>query len=200
MSEQQSVQQAPADDPDLLLPPADDTLGQRHAWLVAGCVGLAVLIYLSLWATYAMHGLTDYGRYVQQDPGATARAMGAEYRLLSLVQTDELVNQITDEIESPAINTVWVVARVEVDRQVDDPNMFCVFEILGPQRRVWEASDSLVSRDLTSSCQGASFPVGETRTLETVFEIPEQYVDDLAGVVIDDPVSRGARLVLVPPG
>ena len=51
--------------------------------------------------------------------------MGAEFRLVSLVQTTELVNSSTEEISSPPINAVWVVARIDVVRRSDDPNLFC---------------------------------------------------------------------------
>ena len=172
---------------------------RRRAWLRAACVLVAVAVYLNIWTTYALYGLTDYGRYDQQDPGAVVTAMGAEFRLVSLVQTTELVSSSTQEISSPSINAVWVVARIDVVRRSDDPNLFCSFAVLGPGRRVWEPSRDYVSRDATGTCARDSMPLGQTWPLEVIFQIPERYVGELAGVALNDPVSRSARPVLVAP-
>lgn len=173
--------------------------GRRRAWVRAACVLLAVAVYLNIWTTYALYGLNEYGRYDQLQPGAPATAMGAEFRLVSLVQTTELVNQITDEVASPAVNAVWVVARVDVVRRSEDPDLFCTLEVLGPGRRVWEPNRDYVSRDGKTTCTADEMPLGSVWPLEIVFQVPEKYAGDLAGVVINDPVSRSARPVLVPP-
>ena len=172
---------------------------RRRAWLRAACVLVAVAVYLNIWTTYALYGLTDYGRYDQQDPGAVVTAMGAEFRLVSLVQTTELVSSSTQEISSPSINAVWVVARIDVVRRTDDPNLFCSFAVLGPGRRVWEPSRDYVSRDATGTCARDSMPLGQTWPLEVIFQIPERYVGELAGVALNDPVSRSAPPVRVAP-
>ena len=173
--------------------------GRRRAWLRAGCVLAAVAVYLNIWTTYALYGLTAYGRYDQQDPGSVVTAMGAEFRLVSLAQTTELVNSSTQEISSPAINAVWVVARIDVVRRSEDANLFCSFAVLGPERRVWEPSRDYVSRDATDTCTPDLMPLGGTWPLEVVFQIPERYVGELAGVALNDPASRSARPVLVAP-
>ena len=134
---------------DIVAPARRGTGSRRQAWLRAGCVFLVVLIYLCWWTTYAVNGLTVYGRYRQLEPGVPASAMGAEFRLTSLVQTDELTNQITDEILPPMPNSVWVVARVEVVRQVESDFFLCSFSLLGPDRRVWEKDSGFVSRDIS---------------------------------------------------
>ena len=173
---------------------------RRRAWLRAGCVLAAVAVYLNIWTTYALYGLTDYGRYDQQEPGAVVTAMGAEFRLVSLVQTTELVSSSTQEVSSPAINAVWVVARVDVVRRNEDPNLFCSFAVLGPGRRVWEPNRDYISRDTTDTCPRDSMPpLGSTLPLEVIFQIPERYVGELAGVALNDPASRSARPVLVAP-
>jgi hypothetical protein len=172
---------------------------RRRAWLRAGCVLAAVAVYLNIWTTYALYGLTDYGRYDQQEPGAVVAAMGAEFRLVSLVQTTELVSSSTQEVSSPAINAVWVVARIDVVRRSEDPNLFCSFAVLGPGRRVWDPNQDYVSRGTTGTCARGSMPLGSTWPLEVIFQIPERYVGELAGVALNDPVSRSARPVLVAP-
>jgi hypothetical protein len=173
---------------------------RRRAWLRAACVFLAAGVYLNIWTTYALHGLTEYGRYVQHEPGASAVAMGAEFRLVSLVQTTEVTNSITDEIELPPANAVWLVARLEVVRHTEEEDLFCSFQVLGPQRRIWKPSSNYISRTESSSCDVETMELGRGYPLEVIFEIPQRYVGDLAGVVVNDPVSRGARPVLMPPG
>lgn len=184
---------------DIVAPVRHGSGSRRQAWLRAGCVFLVALIYLSWWTTYAVNGLSVYGRYRQLEPGAPASAMGAQFRLTSLVQTDELTNQITDEIVPPTANTVWVVARVEVVRQVESDFFLCSFSLLGPDRRVWEKDSGSVSRDVSSFCDEESAPLGTPVTVETVFQIPTRYLGQLAGVAVVDGTSRQARPVMVPP-
>ena len=183
---------------DIVAPARRGTGSRRQAWLRAGCVFLVVLVYLCWWTTYAVNGLSVYGRYRQLEPGVPASAMGAEFRLTSLVQTDELTNQITDEILPPMPNSVWVVARVEVERQVESDFFLCSFSLLGPDRRVWEQDSGFVSRDISSFCDEESAPLGRPIQVETVFQIPTRYVDQLAGLVVNDGASRDARPVMVP--
>lgn len=172
---------------------------RRRAWWKAGCVLLAVAVYLCVWSTYALYGLTDYGRFEQQRPGATVTSMNADFTLVSLVQTFQVTNAITDEVVRPAPNAVWVVARIDVVRRAPGDHFFCDFELLGPDRRVWGPEDSHISRDTESLCLSAAMPVGPVHHREVIFEIPERYAGDLAGVVVNDPASRAARPVLVPP-
>ncbi len=185
---------------DAVAPPATGPGRRRDAWLRAACVLLAVAIYLSLWTAYALNGLTSHGRYRQYDAGAPVTAMGAEFRLVSLVQTTQVTESGTGDIYTPPVNAVFLVARVDVVRRSDDPDLFCSFAILGPGRRAWEPNTVYMSRDLDSSCpRGTMPPLGRTLPLELIFQVPERYVGDLAGVAVDDPVSRSVRPVLTPP-
>lgn len=181
-----------------LVAPAVGGPDRRRAWWRAGCVLLAVVVYLSVWTTYAIYGLADYGRFAQQPPGATVTSMDADFTLVSLVQTTQVTNAITDEIVRPAPNAVWVVARIDVVRHAAGDSFFCDFQVLGPDRRVWGPAGNHISRDTESLCL-TEMAVGPVHHREVIFEIPERYVGDLAGVVVNDPVSRAARPVLVPP-
>lgn len=177
---------------------------RRRAWLRAACVIVAVLTYLNIWTTVAIQGLTDYGRYHQLEPGESVRWKGAEFRLISLVQTSQLVDSISDRPVPPAVNAVWVVARVDVVRQDQSGQLYCNFQLLGPNRRTWNPSRTFVSRELKRDCPtpteaGSSTGPDRTHPLEIVFEVPESYVGQLAGVVVKDATVRGARQVLVPP-
>lgn len=172
---------------------------RRTAWLRAGCVLLAVAVYLSVWCTYAIYGLTDYGRFAQQKAGATVTSMNADFTLVSLVQTFQVTNSITDEIVRPAPNAVFVVAKIDVVRHAAADNFFCDFQVLGPERRIWGPAGTYISREAESLCLNDEMPVGPVHHREVIFEVPERYVGELAGVVVNDPASRAARPVLVPP-
>lgn len=189
----------PTADADLLLPDRSDAGSRRAAWLRAGCVILAVAIYLCLWTAYALNGLTAYGRYRQLDPGVSAQSMGAEFRLVSLVQTTQLTNQSTEEVASPPPNAVWLIARIDVTRRTQEDFFVCTFEVLGPDRRTWEPDSAFVSRDRKSTC-AADTPIGQVTPLEVIFQVPERYLGEIAGVAIDDGTSREAIPVLVAAG
>ncbi|MFT4166706.1 MAG: hypothetical protein QM650_15820 [Microlunatus sp.] len=177
---------------------------RRRLWLRAACVIVAVLTYLNVWTVIAIQGLTDYGRYRQQEPGEPVHASGAEFRLVSLVQSSELMDEISGRPVPPAVNAVWVVARIDVTRSDSDEPLYCDFQLLGPNRRIWDPSSTYVSRELERRCPSpteakAAADSGPTYPLEIVFEVPENYAGQLAGVVVEDAISGGARQVLVPP-
>jgi hypothetical protein len=95
---------------------------------------------------------------------------------------------------------VWLVADIEVTRRSDPEYFYCSFEVLGPDRRTWEDDSLGVSREVGSSCNKDSAPIGRTIQVQVVFQIPVRYVDQLAGVAVVDAGSRAARPVLVPAG
>ncbi len=41
--------------------------------------------------------------------------------------------------------------------------------------------------------------IGATWPVEVIFQVPERYAGDLAGLAVNDPVSRAVRPVLTPP-
>lgn len=184
---------------DIVAPDRTGPGRRRHAWLRAGCVFLVLLIYLCWWTTYAMNGLSAYGRYRQLEPGQPSAALGAEFRLTNLVQTAQLLNSSSGEVSSPEPNTVWVVADVEVVRTTESEYFYCSFKVLGPDRRLWEKNSGYVSRETSSFCEKESMPLGKPVQVEAIFQIPIRYVDQVAGVTVSDGGSREARLVLVPP-
>ena len=184
---------------DAVAPPGAGPGPRRSAWLRAACVLLVVAIYLSLWTAYALNGLTSHGRYRQYDPGVPVTAMGAEFRLVSLVQTTQVTDSSTGDISVPPVNAVFLVARVDVVRRSADPDLFCSFAILGPERRTWEPNTDYVSRDLNSRCPLEEMTIGQPWPVEVIFQVPESYVGELAGLAVNDPVSRAVRPVLTPP-
>ena len=141
---------------DAVAPPGAAPGRRRSAWLRAACVLLAVAVDLSLWTAYALNGLTSHGRYHQYDPGVPVTAMGAEFRLVSLVQTTQVTDSSTGDISTPPLNAVFLVARVvDVVRRSADPDLFCCSPSWAPGRRTWEPNTDYVSRDLGSNCPPA---------------------------------------------
>ena len=108
--------------------------------------------------------------------------MGAEFRLVSLVQTTQVTDSSTGDISVPPVNAVFLVARVDVVRRSADPDLFCSFAILGPERRTWEPNTDYVSRDLNSRCPREEMTIGQPWPVEVIFQVPESYVGELAGV------------------
>jgi hypothetical protein len=158
-----------------------------------------VLIYLTLWTLYSMTHLSSFGRYEQVAPGGVTREGGADFRLLSLVQTEELAS--TDgEPQLSSSGAVWVVATLEVTQRTKDPNFLCSTELLGPDDRAWEYSTLLdAQRSLSMFCHDEELKIGEPFRFEQVYEIPTRYADQVLGVVVVDPVNADPQQVLTPP-
>jgi hypothetical protein len=165
-------------------------------WLA--CAAALVLVYLTLWTLYSMTHLSSFGRYEQVPPGAATREGGADFRLLNLVQSEELAS--TDgEPQLSSSGAVWVVATLEVTQRVKDPNFLCTTELLGPDHRTWEYSTLLdADRSLSQFCHNEELELGEPYRFEQVYEIPARYADQVFGVVVVDPVNSTPQQVLTP--
>ena len=175
-------------------------VGRRRAWTLAGCAALLVLVYLLGWTAYAANGLSALGRIEQRPPGASGRALGAEYRLLSLTRTDEIRGQAgSDDSEIAVANATWVVAEIEVVRIQETKDYYCSFELVGPDRRRWDPDPPSVQRTATSFCRAEDLPLGRPGRVEVIFNIPTAFVDRIYGVAVPDAGSRRATPVLRPP-
>jgi hypothetical protein len=171
---------------------------RQRSWLWLACAAALVLIYLTLWTLYSMTHLSSFGRYEQVPPGGVTREGGADFRLLSLVQSEELAS--TDgEPQLSSSGAVWVVATLEVTQRVKDPNFLCTTELLGPDHRAWEYSTLLdADRSLSQFCHNEELKIGEPYRFEQVYEIPTRYADQVLGVVVVDPVNSTPQQVLTP--
>ena len=175
-------------------PSTDPTTSARplsrraRAWLWTACAAALVLCYLVLWTVYSMTHLSSFPRYDQLPAGASARQLGADFRLLNLVRTEELTAAEGADPQIAAVGAVWVVATLEVVQRTKEPNFVCSTALLGPGRRAWEPAVLDVSRSASRFCSDDELRVGEPFRFEQVFEVPVKYADALYGVVV---VNRG---------
>lgn len=172
---------------------------RRRAWLLAGCAGLLVLIYLLGWTAYAANGLVILGRQRQLDPGQIATVRGADFRVLGLRQTKVARDDDSDRFEAPVEGASWVVVDVEVTRRQDVPDFYCGFVLAGPDRRRYEPDAPAVTRLLPSTCRAEELPLGQPRRVEVFFVVPDRFLDRIYGLAVVDSSSREPTQVLRPP-
>ncbi len=172
---------------------------RTRAWLWTCCAGALVLIYLVLWTLYSMTHLSSFARYEQLPAGVSARQLGADFRLVSLVKTEELMAAEDRGPQFAAANAVWVVATLEVVQQTLEPSFVCSTELLGPAGRAWEPAPMLdVSRSASRFCRDEELRVGEPFQFEQVFEVPARFADELFGVVVVNRADARPQQVLTP--
>lgn len=170
---------------------------RRRAWCWSACAAALVGIYLVVWTVYSMSHLSAYPRYVQLPPGVSAEHLQADFRLLSLVQTEELTAESGDSQVSAA-NTVWVVAELEVVQRARDPDFVCNTQLLGPDRRAWDVASLDVSRPRSMYCSDEDMQIGRPYRFEQVYEVPAQYADGIYGVVVVNHSDARPSDVLTP--
>lgn len=172
---------------------------RRRAWWWAACAAALVVTYLVIWTVYSMAHLSSYARYEQLRPGASAHHLQADFRLLSLVRTDELTAESGDG-QIAAAGTVWVVAELEVVQRAQDPNFVCTTRLLGPDRRAWEVASLDITRPTSMFCSDDDLQVGRPYRYEQVYEVPARYADEIYGVVVVNSSDARPNQVLTPPG
>ncbi|GAA3622180.1 hypothetical protein [Microlunatus ginsengisoli] len=168
------------------LPGRERGLSERaRAWLVALVVLALAATYVVVWGTYAYVHMSSSVRYRVLGPGQPATIASGTVRLIDL----SLARTLSSTYESlgpswPDPGALWAVAAVEVtlDPGRDDP--LCVFELVGPDRRVWEPSFGVTGRKLPGSCSDDEVPRGRPTRIEVVFQVPEVDADGLIGVAV----------------
>ncbi len=170
---------------------------RRRAWCWSACAAALVGIYLVVWTLYSMTHLSAYPRYVQLPPGAAASSQQAEFRLLSLVQTDELAAE-SGAGQIAAAHSVWFVAELEVVQRARDPSFGCSTQLLGPDHRAWDTASLDVSRPQSTYCSEEDMQVARPYRFEQVYEVPAQYADQIYGVVLVDHSDARPSDVLTP--
>ncbi|MCW2811665.1 MAG: hypothetical protein JWP61_2123 [Friedmanniella sp.] len=166
--------------------------GRRSWWATAVAV-LLVALYLVWWLTFTRMHLPPT-RFVQRPPGATATSQGAEFRLVSLQQTEQLSDG--DEPVAAAAEAVWVVARFTVTVRAAEAVRSCAVRLVGPEGRTWEKPAAYLSRE-TPDCVPRDAAVGAVFPVETFFEVPRADVAGLRGVAVTR-YDAGTESVLVP--
>ncbi len=172
---------------------------RNRGWLWTACAAALVGIYLAVWTVYSMTHLSGYPRYEQRPPGASALHLQADFRLLSLIRTEELSAESADsQISAP--DTVWVVAELEVVQRAADPFFVCNTQLLGPDHRVWDVATVDVSRSQSKFCADENLKVGQPYGFEQVYEVPQRYANEIYGVVLVNNSNAQPNQVLSPPG
>jgi hypothetical protein len=146
-------------------------------------VGCLVVLYLLWWTTYA--GIHFDQRFAQQPPGAPGKARGTSTRLLSLARSELLADQKYGGVPEQATpGTTWVVAELEAVQQPGAPDFFCTFELVGPGGRRWETQ--FKAGRMAADCTSEELKSGRPVRIETIFLVPERFVDQIAGVALVD--------------
>ncbi|SDT42674.1 hypothetical protein SAMN04488543_4325 [Friedmanniella luteola] len=172
---------------------------RRRAWLLTAAGALVTLLYLLSWSVYALAHTGD-DRYRAVAPGAPARALSAEWRLLGLVRTPRLVAS-SGEPGLAGAGATYVVAELERTPVEVTDFAFCTTALLGPGGRVWEPGDrgsGVPSRD-TPGCSSEDREVGRAYRFEVVYLVPTAFVDQVVGVALPDRTTAARTPVLRPP-
>lgn len=173
---------------------ADATPGRRRAWRLAGVVGLLVAVYLASWTAYSTNGLVAYSRYQQQPAGAAVPFGGSQVTVLQMTRTAVLAGTASGGGAGvPAgPHLVWVVVDLQILRTAAEETAMCDFDLLGPDRRRWQAALSPASgRRLPTFCDRDDIRTGVPYRYQEIFSVPVMYADQLYGVVpetADEPI------------
>lgn len=164
--------------------------------LVTTAVGCLVLLYVLWWTTYVATHVEQ--RYTQRPPGEAGRIGGTSIKVLSLTSSVLLADQKYDgPAEAAEPGAVWVVAVLEATQEPDAPEFFCTVELLGPDGRRWD-KESNVTRTLPY-CASDVIKPGPPVRFETIYQVPERFVGQIAGVALLDPTVPDRVDVVSPP-
>lgn len=156
-----------------------------RAWLVAAIASLLVLLYLSLELIYASSHLPP-PRFRPVAPGAVAHGTYADFRLLSVRQTEKWGTDIDGEPQSPDPDAVWIVAQLEVTPRRHEDYLLCTFTLVSTDGRTW-ASDDLGPVHEGESCapDPEHVELGATYPFVVGFQVPVTEAGHLAGLGLD---------------
>lgn len=173
---------------------------RRRAWCWTAVVASLVLSYLVVYTGYAY--VHTHDRYRPLAPGAAGSRDGAELRVLSLVQTDQLRDSDTSSDDPPQVadaGSTFVVAEVEMVQATPTEYPLCAVDLLGPGGRLWEPASYDLDVQRTRTCSSSDIRVGEPYRFEAVYVVPTVFVDGLVGLALDDDSSPARTPVLRPP-
>ncbi|MGI3785446.1 MAG: hypothetical protein ACRYG2_32245 [Janthinobacterium lividum] len=156
-----------------------------RAWLVAAIAVLLVLLYLSVSLTYASSHLPP-ARFHPTAPGAVAHGKYADFRLLSLRQTERWGQDADGAGGSPDPGAVWVVGRLEVTPRRHEDYQLCTLTVVSTDGRSW-ASDDLGPTHDGESCvpDPENVHIGTTYPFVVGFQVPIVEADHIAGLGLD---------------
>ena len=141
--------------------------------------------YLVAWGTYAYVHMNSTVRYVVLDPGQSVVLDSARVELVDLTLARTLTSKYQSQgPSSPDPGALWAVATMRVTITPGTTDPLCVFDLIGPDRRLWEPASGVTGRTLPSSCSDDEVTVGRPTTIEVIFQVPERDADRLVGVAV----------------
>lgn len=171
---------------------------RTRAWLWTACAAALVLSYLVGWTVYSTTHLGSYARYVQLASGVPAASPDGNFRLVSLVQTEQVQSELNGPQPSTA-GAVWVVATVDLVPRTTARSPSCTLQLLGPGHRVWDPSSVSGSSAVPSYCDKDRMRAGRPYRFRNIFEVPARDADQIDGVVVVDDTDARPQQVLTPP-
>jgi hypothetical protein len=167
---------------------------RRRAWLMAAMAFALVLIYLSIWMTYA--GSHTYSRFRQLPAGHTTTVKGVTFKLVSLTRTEVLVDG--DETHRAQPGTSYVIADLQIVTDNKDP--LCSVELVADGKRTWESNAEFFDRKKPQYCGDDEHPVtpGKPWDYEQIYLIPSAFADRLYGIGVENVTSPAPTEVLTP--
>lgn len=187
----------------LVRPPAARRAGldpaRARVWLGTLVAVLLVLLYLSLETTYASAHLPP-PRFHPVVPGGVAHGPYADFRLLSLRQTEQWGQDVDGSPGSPDPGAVWVVASLEVTPRKHQDYLLCTLSLVSADGRSW-AAEGLPPAHQGASCvpDPEDVQLGTTYPFVLGFQVPLGEADHLAGLGLQTYSWRASPL-LRPPG
>lgn len=185
--------------PDVASPPHPRTTrlppARVRAWLVAAIAALLVLIYLTAELTYSSTHL-DPPRYAPVDPGEVGHGRSADFRLLSLRQTERWGQEVGGQPGTPDPGSVFVVAQLEVTPREHEDYLLCSLSLVATDGRSWDPV-SLGPTHEGESCapDPEDVRLGTTYPFVLGFQVPASEAGSLAGLAVDTYSWRSYPLV-----
>ena len=145
-----------------------------------------MLLYVLWWTTYVATHVEQ--RYTQRPPGDAGHIGGTSIKVLSLTSSVLLADEKYDgPAEAAEPGAVWVVAVLEATQEPGARSSSAPWSCSGPDGRRWD-KESNVTRTLPY-CAGDVVKPGAPVRFETIYQVPERFVGQIAGVALLDPLG-----------
>lgn len=167
---------------------------RARAWLTALAAALLVMLYVVVELVYSSTHLPP-DRYDPVPAGASAEVRGAEFRVLTLRQTNYWGTD-GGEPASPDPGAVWVVAQLEVTPTEKRDYLLCTMNLVATDGRAWEPV-SIGPTHEGESCapEPENALVGTTYPFVLGFQVPAAEVDKVAGLALETYSWRAKPLI-----
>ena len=158
--------------------------GRLRAWLAAAVAALLVLVYLVVELTYSSAHL-DPPRWAPVLPGAVGHGKDADFRLVSLRQTERWGQEVLGEPGAPEPGAVWVVAELEVTPRKRTDYLLCTLTLVSTDGRSWDSAFGAPTHEGESCAPDPeNVQLGTTYPFVLGYEIPAAEADHVVGLAI----------------